>query len=226
MIKTKGIWSVSDTGKAAFKKYPDPELFYREACKLYRVWKNAQSENQTSISAETEEVEESDNKIVSITYEESAELAWAEIHNHLRSMSPYEFQELVASLLRGIGYFVRWVSPPGKDGGIDILAWPDPLGTMSPRIKVQVKRYSTTPINVSDLRSFMALLDDDDVGLFVTTSAFTKDAHEEARTQSKRKITLIDAVRFVDLWIENYDKLDDAARRKLPLKPIYYLAPE
>ena len=40
-----------------------------------------------------------------------------------------------------MGYHVAWVAPPGKDRGIDILAWSDPLGTRPPRIKIQVKRH-------------------------------------------------------------------------------------
>jgi restriction system protein len=52
-------------------------------------------------------------------------------------MNPYDFQDLVADLLRAMSYHVTWVSPPGKDGGVDILAWPDALGTRPPRIKVR-----------------------------------------------------------------------------------------
>jgi hypothetical protein len=63
------------------------------------------------------------------------------------------------------------------------------LGIRPPRIKVQVKRKADT-VTVEGLRSFMALLNDDDVGLFVTLGGFTKDAAEEARTQEKRKVTL------------------------------------
>jgi predicted Mrr-cat superfamily restriction endonuclease len=33
-----------------------------------------------------------------------------------------------------------YVAPPGPDGGIDLIAHTDPLGTTGPRIKVQVKR--------------------------------------------------------------------------------------
>ena len=75
------------------------------------------------------------------------------------------------------------------------------------------------------LRAFLAVLADDDVGLFVTTSRFTKDAENEARLQQKRKVTLVDLDQFVDLWVEHYPKLDDAARRRFPLQPIYFLAP-
>jgi restriction system protein len=140
-------------------------------------------------------------------------------------MNPYDFQDLVASLIRGMGYYVSWISPPGKDGGIDILAWGDPLGTRPPRIKVQVKRRADAT-NVEGLRSFMSLLSDDDVGIFVSTGGFTKDAQDTARAQERRKITLVDSERFFDLWVEYYGKLEDSARRKLPIQPIYFLAPE
>jgi restriction system protein len=126
------------------------------------------------------------DKEVSITYEQAEEQSWEEISQYLRKMNPYDFQELVAGLLRGMGYHVSWVAPPGKDGGIDIHAFTDPLGTQTPRIKVQVKRVKEN-VSVEGLRSFMAILGDDDVGLFVTTGGFTKDAQDEARIQQKRK---------------------------------------
>src|SRR3712207_7764782 len=59
--------------------------------------------------------------------------------SHIASLGPYDFQNLVAELLRAMGYHVPHVSPPGPDGGIDIMAYRDPLGTTAPRIKVQVK---------------------------------------------------------------------------------------
>ena len=52
-------------------------------------------------------------------------------------MDAYDFQKLVADLLKAIGYHVSWIAPPGKDGGVDILAYTDALGTQGPRIKVQ-----------------------------------------------------------------------------------------
>jgi restriction system protein len=140
-------------------------------------------------------------------------------------MNPFDFQELVAALLRAMGYHVSWIAPPGKDGGIDIVAWSDPLGTRPPRIKVQVKRVGQN-VSVDGLRSFMAILSDDDVGLFVTTAGFTKDAEEAARTQEKRKVTLVNLEKLFDLWVEYYARLDNDARRRLPLSPIYFLAPE
>jgi len=223
LTKSKGHWIVTEEGRSALKKYADPEDFYKEAVRLYRQWKTTQSAPETEADVETEVTASATT--ASITFEEAEEQAWAEIETYLTSMNPYDFQDLVAALLRGMGYHVSWVAPPGKDAGIDILAWSDPLGTRPPRIKVQVKRQKTA-IPVDGLRSFMAVLGDDDVGLFVATGGFTKDARDEARTQEKRRVTLVDLDRLVELWIEHYARLDEPARRRLPLQPIWFLAPQ
>ena len=223
LTKSKGHWIVTEEGRVALKKYADPEDFYKEAVRLYRQWKTTQSAPETEADVETEVTASATT--ASITFEEAEEQAWGEIEAYLTGMNPYEFQELVAALLRGMGYHVSWVAPPGKDAGIDILAWSDPLGTRPPRIKVQVKRQQHS-VSVEGLRSFMAVLGDDDVGLFVATGGFTKDARDEARTQEKRRVTLVDLDRLVELWIEHYARLDEPARRRLPLQPIWFLAPQ
>jgi restriction system protein len=225
LYKNKGRWIVTDDGKLAVEAFPDPEAFYKEAVRLYGEWKASQPDVEEPEEESATEEAPSD-KTVSITFEEAEEQAWLEVEQYLRGMNPYDFQELVADLLRAMGYHVSWVAPPGKDGGIDILAWTDPLGTRPPRIKVQVKRQKEgSTVSVEGLRSFMALLADDDVGLFVCTGGFTKDAAETARTQERRKITLIDLERLFDLWVEHYTRLTDDARRRLPLRPIHFLAP-
>ena len=227
LLKQKGLWVVTEAGKKAFvdPALLGPGLFYREAVKRYHKWKASLPDDEPSV--DVGEIGDDGNaaKAVSITFEQAEEQAWAEIERYLREMNPYDFQDLVAALLRAMGYHVTWIAPPGKDGGIDILAWSDPLGTRPPRIKVQVKRVAQN-VSVDGLRSFMAVLGDDDVGLFVTTSGFTKDAEEEARTQEKRKVTLVNLEKLFDLWVEYYARLDDDARRRLPLRPIQFLAPE
>jgi restriction system protein len=123
-----------------------------------------------------------------------------------------------------MGYHVSWNAPPGPDKGIDIVAHNDPLGTSAPRIKVQVKRLADKII-VDGLRSFMAVLGEQDVGLFVSTGGFTSEAESEARTKETRKLTLLDLEKLVDLWVINYEKIEDSDKQLLPLKPVYYLAP-
>jgi len=221
--KAKGSWSVTEAGRVAYERLTDPEAFFRQAIKLFRQWKASQPDAESK--GPEEAFDDSGAKAASVTFEEAEEQAWSEIARYLGGMQPYDFQDLVAELLRAMGYYVSWVAPPGKDGGIDIVAWSDPLGTRTPRIKVQVKRQAQA-VNVEGLRSFMALLGDDDAGLFVSIGGFTKDASEEARTQEKRKVTLIALDTLFDLWVHHYAKLSDDARRRLPLRPIYFLAPE
>ena len=225
LLKNKGIWSVTEAGKSAMAEYSNPEAFYREAIRLYRAWKENESPAQIAGSLEELSQIETATADARITYEQAEEQAWSEIEAHIRTMAPFDFQDLVADLLKALGYHIAWVSPPGKDGGVDIIAHTDPLGTQSPRIKVQVKRVSQK-IDLQTLNSFLAIIDADDVGLYVSTGGFTRDAEETARRQTGRKITLIDLERLFDLWVEAYGKLGEKARRRLPLSPIYFLTPD
>ena len=226
-LKTKGTWTISETGKAALKKFSDPEAFIRESDRLYREWSNARPEADSASDGNKCEValeSVADDRDVVETFEFAEEKAWDEIEKHLQGIGPYDLQEMVASLLKAMRYHIAWVSPPGKDKGIDILAFTDPLGTSAPRIKVQVKRHKEK-VAVDGLRSFLAVLGDGDVGIFINIGGFTREAEDLARTQEKRRITLLDAEKFFDLWVENYKKLDEGASRRMPLRPIWFLAP-
>ena len=226
LAKNKGIWSIPDAGKKAFADFHDPEDFYRKATQLYREWKaGAPTTQPQAVSLEELSPAETAKAEASITYEQADELAWNEIENHLRAMPPFDMQDLVAGLLKALGYHVEWVSPPGKDGGIDIIAHTDALGTQAPRIKVQVKGGSQK-IDLQTLNSFLAVVDSGDVGLYVSVGGFTRDAENTARKQTSRKVTLINAERLIELWIEAYGKLDQKSRQRHPLSPIYFLTPE
>lgn len=225
LAKNKGIWSITNAGKKAFNDFSDPEAFYREAIKRYREWKAGAPVKPQVESLEELNPAETAKAEASITYEKADEQAWNEIETHLRAMPPYDMQDLVAGLLRGLGYHIEWVSPPGKDGGIDIIAHTDPLGTQPPRIKVQVKG-GNQKIDLQTLNSFLAVVDSGDVGLYVSVGGFTKDAEDTARKQTSRKVTLINAERLVELWVEAYGKLDQKSRQRLPLSPIHFLTPE
>lgn len=226
LTKTKGTWEVTEEGRAAYHAHPDPGDFMRAAVSLYQEWRRAQPDadagNGDSDAPDTPE--ESDDEIAATTtLEEAEEAAWGDISRHLRGLGAYDFQNLVAALLEGMGYHVAWVAPPGPDRGIDVLAGLDPLGIKDPRIKVQVKHRPDARTSSDQLRSFMAVLSDKDVGIFVASGGFTRDAEMEARTQENRRITLIDLERLVELWIEHYTAIPDAQRQLLPLRPIHYL---
>ncbi len=105
-----------------------------------------------------------------------------------------------------------------------LIAYRDPLGTISPRIKVQVK-HRESPTSVHEIRQLMGLLQKDgDVGIFISTGGFTPDARSTAQS-SHVHVELIDLTRFLDLWQEFYHKLTDEDKSRLPLLPVYFLAP-
>jgi len=218
LVKSKGRWFITEEGRQAYKKYKDPEDFYKEAARLFYEWKRNRPKKEGLITDE-EEVQK-----IPFTIEEAEEKAREQIKQFLQKMNAYEFQELVADLLRAMDYHVSWVAPPGKDSGIDIIAYTDPLGASVPRIKVQVKHRDQSTA-VEGLRAFLSVLGADELGLFVSSGGFTSGAREEARTQERRKVTLLDLENFFDLWIEHYEKLSQEARQRFPLKPIYFLAP-
>lgn len=215
LTKSAGTWAVTDKGLEALAKYSDPLTFYREAVRLYYAWKKDQPKDLPE-AAQDEPSE------VALGLEEAQEAAWEEIRAHLAVMPPYDFQQLVGALLRAMDYHVAWIAPPGADGGIDILAFTDPLGARGPRIKVQVKRQESK-VNPDTLRSFMGVLGDDDIGIFVATGGFTSRAEFEARRESKRKLTLIDLEAVYRLWVEHQHKVSEEHRQLLPLTPVHFL---
>ena len=220
LVKSQGQWILTEEGHKAYTKFSDPEKFYREAVRLYHDWKRTRPKKQEPEPESIEEVVEQ----TTFTFEEAVEKAWDQIRKHLQAMPPYDFQKLVADLLQAMGYHVSYIAPPGKDRGIDIIAYSDPIGVSAPRIKVQVKRREQA-IDVEGLRAFLAVLGSEDVGLFVSSGGFTSATLEEARTQERRKVTLLDLQKLFDLWVEHYGNLTQEARQRLPLKPIYFLAP-
>jgi restriction system protein len=189
LVKQKGTWFLTEDGRQAYQRFTDPEDFQKEAARRYREWKSSQGKTLPPFSPIADEAVEQNT---AITFEKAEEQAQSEIEKFLKDLNPYDFQGLVADLLKGMGYFVSWNAPPGKDGGVDIIAHPDPLGTRPPRLKVQVKRHADSRVDRQTVQSFISTIGEDDAGLFVCTSGFTKDAEDYARGQERRKIMLID----------------------------------
>jgi len=100
-----------------------------------------------------------------------------------------EMQDLVAGLLRAMGYKTR-ISPSGSDRGKDIVASRDGLGFEDPRIVVEVK-HRTAQMGSQQIRSFLGGRHESDKGLYVSTGGFSKDARYEAERGSI-PVTLMD----------------------------------
>lgn len=219
LIKEKGIWYLTVEGEQAMKLGAVKLL--EMASVKYRQWKNGQlDKNPPKSFDETEIIEILDQKTKLSRLEDQA---LADIKDYINSKDAYEFQQIVAALLRAMGYHTPFISPRGKDGGMDIIAYTDPLGALYPRIKVQVKHKPSSPIPVVDIRSLQGILNPDkEIGLFVTSGSYTSDSERAAR-ESNKHVKLIGISTFITLWREYYNKLSDEDKNLLPLKSISFL---
>jgi restriction system protein len=129
-----------------------------------------------------------------------------------------EMQELVAGILRAMGYKTQ-VSPAGPDRGRDIIASPDGFGFENPRIIVEVK-HRKGQMGSQDIRSFLGGRHKDDRGLYVSSGGFTKDAYYEADRASV-PLTLWTLDNLVRALVDNYDNTDTETKRLVPLKRMY-----
>jgi len=194
LIKKKGVWYLTPEGENALS-FGEVGLL-NHATAAYRKWRE---ENQPSVEEEEEGAAEESQQGQEATVHEIEQVAIEGLKKQIGLKNAYEFQDLAAALLRGMGYYTPFVAPRGKDGGVDIIAYRDPLGTASPRIKMQSKHRPNTPATVQEVRELMGLLQKDgDVGIFISSGGFTLDAKTTARS-SHVHVELIDLDRFISL---------------------------
>ena len=163
--------------------------------------------------------EESENEDISILMDEIEDKSKEFIKDMVNSLDAYEMQDLVAGLLRAMGYKTI-VSLPGPDRGKDIIASPDGLGLEDPVIVVEVKHRKGS-MSSQHIRSFKGALKKTNKGVYVSTGGFSKDAKYEAE-RSEIPIILMDLDFLVRFIVQYYDKFDEDARSLIPLKKIYW----
>lgn len=123
-------------------------------------------------------------------------------------INPKLFEEVVADVFKGLGYYVQ-VTGYSNDGGIDVV-----LSNSSEKITgVQVKRYKNK-IKVEQIRAFAGalILAGHNKGIFVTTSDFQPGALKAAKKFSSKTlpIKLINSQEFYDaLKISRIDQFDN-----------------
>ncbi|WP_339409411.1 restriction endonuclease [Pseudomonas sp. EA_35y_Pfl2_R5] len=164
---------------------------------------------------ETDAVETEVEQLKDETVAQSHEL----IKDKVVALLPDEMEELVASILRAMGYKAK-VSPKGPDRGVDVIASPDGLGLTQPRIKAEVKHRNGS-MGAPAIRSFIGALREGDSGLFISTGGFTREARYEAE-RSSIPLTLVDLDDLADLIVSHYESFDLEGRALVPLVRIYW----
>lgn len=216
ILKKQGSWYLTPEGEEVIKQQ-DAEQILRKANAAYRKWRQGKKMDEDDTTGD-----ETPEKETIINIEQLEEQANEGIRQYIKAKNPYEFQDMVAALLRAMGYYTSFVAPKGRDGGVDVIAYIDALGAKVPRIKVQVKHMPDDSIPTKDIRSLLGILRDGDIALFVTSGTYSQQARTEALT-SKTYIKLIDGEEFIQMWQDNYSKMTDEDKNMLPLKHIAFV---
>lgn len=125
-------------------------------------------------------------------------------------------ERLVAGLLKAMGCAaVRRTGKPG-DGGVDVRARLDAAGLAEVQLYVQVKRYRATGIIAGGMvQQLRSAIPSGGHGLFVTTSAFSRDAAKVAAQAGFPRIKLIDGEQLEQLVAAHVGSLPADLRRRL-----------
>lgn len=188
---------------------------------IFELNEDAEEEIIKFLEGKTKAVEDIESKEAEeeIIKEDMIAKAREFIKDKILDLNWEEMQELVAGVLRGMGYKTT-ISPKGADRGRDIQASPDGLGLEEPRIIVEVKHRSSQ-MGRKEITSFTGGLRQGNKGLYVSTGGFSKDAKYEAE-RSDIPVTLIDLGMLVKLIIQYYDDFDVETKTLIPLIKIYW----
>lgn len=129
------------------------------------------------------------------------------IRKRFLELDANEFEILVSYVLRTLGFDPKQETGKVGDGGIDFEGVLDVMGVASVNLQVQVKRYDKGAIGEMDIRNFRGALKKDFQGCFITLSKFNKKAISSANDKEREPIKLIDGFRFIEIFIEQYDKI-------------------
>ena len=132
---------------------------------------------------------------------------------------------LVAAVLQADGWETK-ISPPGADGGVDILAGRGSLGLDAPRLCVQVKSQNS-PADVTVYRTLQGTMQTfkAEQGLLVCWGGVNKVVLVESR-QGHFMVRLWDSRDLVRAIYRTYERLPAEIQAELPLKQVWMLVAE
>ncbi|MCT8988753.1 restriction endonuclease [Chelativorans sp. SCAU2101] len=131
-----------------------------------------------------------------------------ELISLLYQLSPQRFERVILDLLLAMGYgggdlANGLMTKATGDGGIDGIIHEDALGLDA--VYVQAKRYAAdNKVSRPDVQRFIGSLTGEGAtkGVFVTTSDFSKEAHEYLH-RVQHRVVLINGQRLAQLMIQH-----------------------
>lgn len=207
----RGLWGLTSKGRDFLSAHPNG-LTDDELEKIVKVpadsrLRDPEEEDAGVDATSTDEAPErqSPEERVDAAVREIHESLSAELLDLIGRSSPAFFEQLVLDLLVAMGYGAsrKSLQHTGRsgDGGIDGIISLDRLGLE--KVYVQAKRWQNS-VGSPEIQAFFGALAGRraNKGVFITTSAFTRDAREYAR-QVSDSLVLIDGALLTALMIEH-----------------------
>lgn len=178
---------------------------------------------QAAIDGSVTEISETDEEIEAETLDLEV-LGRDAIRTLLKTkFAGHKLAALVEGVLQAQGYITR-LSPPGPDGGVDILAGSGPYGFDSPRLVVQVKSGDLRS-DVKIARELKGTMDKyrAENGILVSFGGFKRTVEQEVENDYFR-MRLWSGDDLIDAITSVYDRLPEDIRADIPLKHVWTLA--
>lgn len=208
----RGVFEITDRGRELAQRHPDG--FGVDALRVYEEFRDFQARSKTSPHRSAGAAagahpgagdDQTPLEQISAAVEQLDADVAAELVQRLHAAPPEFLEKAVLRLLVAMGYggsdeAAVHLGGPG-DGGFDGVINQDRLGIG--RVYVQAKRYKAdSTIGRPDVQGFLGALHHAGAvgGVFITTSRFSADAVEFARSITPRVI-LIDGSRLGELMV-------------------------
>ena len=193
---SRGVYRITERGRAKLKENPTAHDFALEAFALGRMGSDANAPESVAESAQIGSPQEEMEKNFDLLNSQLGD----DLLKAIMDCDPKFFEKLVIDLLAKMGYGQGRVTQYSNDGGIDGIVSTDPLG-FDP-ICTQAKRYDpAASIGRKEIQAFAGALGSVKRGAFVTTATFTANAKDYARTYPHADIVLIDGKKLTQLMI-------------------------
>ena len=127
----------------------------------------------------------------------------AEILRRLISMGATDFEHFVSELLAKVGFEELKVTPPSKDGGIDVRGVLVVGEVIRTKMAVQVKKWNKGNVQAPHVQQVRGSLGAHEQGLIITTSDFSKGAKEEATRPDAVPVALMNGEQLVALMVQH-----------------------
>lgn len=206
----RGLVQITSLGQSAFSQQPARiNIKFLEQFPLFLEFRKGnqdKSERLVALSSAEPLVDMTPDEVIDAAHQKSVMALADEVLERVKACSPVYFERLVVQLLIKMGYggsreeAGEAVGRSG-DGGIDGIINEDRLGLDA--IYLQAKRWEGV-VGRPEIMKFVGALAGQRAskGVFITTSHFTAEAQEYARS-SQYKVVLIGGERLADLMIEH-----------------------